>query len=82
MAIKRQLKLGDAVANVARALHIPHCEKCEQRRLILNEIALIGIKETMRRLGAIGLSRSKKKSGKAWTVEELIKKMEDCCNNK
>lgn len=82
MINKRQLKLGDAVAKIAKVLHIPHCEKCEQRRLILNEIRTLGMKETLKRLKAVGLSDTKKKSGEAWTVEEIVKKMEDCCDEK
>ena len=82
MTNKRQLKLGDAVAKIAKVLRIPHCEKCEQRRLILNEMGTLGMKETIRRLKAVGLSNTKKKSGEAWTVGEIVKKMEDCCDEK
>lgn len=78
----QQLKLGDAIAKIAKVLHIPHCEKCEQRRLILNEIRTLGIKETMRRLKAVGLSDTKKKLNESWSVEEIVKKMEDCCDEK
>lgn len=88
----KQLKLGDTVAKIAKALHIPHCKKCEQRRLILNEIRTLGMKETIKRLKAIGLSEPKEKSGplrrgnseasESWSVEEIIKKMEDCCDEK
>ena len=82
MTVKRQLKLGDAVAKVAKALHIPHCEKCEQRRLILNEIKTLGMRETIKRLRIVGLSNTKKNSGESWSVEEIVKKMEDCCDEK
>lgn len=82
MTVKKQLKLGDAVAKVAKALHISHCEKCEQRRLILNEIRILGMKETIKKLKAVGFSESKKKSGESWSVEEIVKKMEDCCDEK
>jgi len=77
----KQLKLGDAVAKIAKILHIPHCEKCEQRRLILNEIKTLGVKETIKKLKAIGLSGSKNPD-ESWSVEEIIKKMEDCCGDK
>lgn len=82
MTVKKQLKLGDAVAKIARVLHIPHCEKCEQRRLILNEIKNLGVKETISKLKAVGFSESKKKSDESWSVEEIVKKMEDCCDEK
>ena len=82
MATKRQLKLGDAIAKITKALHIPHCEKCEQRRIILNEIKTLGMKETIRRLKAVGIYASEKKSGNSWSVEEIVKKMEDCCEEK
>lgn len=82
MTIKRQFKLGDAIAKIAKTLHIPHCEKCEQRRLILNEIRTLGMKETIRRLKTVGLSDIKKKSGESWSIEEIVKKMEDCCDEK
>lgn len=76
----KQLKLGDVVAKVAKILHIPHCEKCEQRRLILNKIRTLGVRETIKRLKAIGLSKPKEKSDELWSVEEIIKRMEDCCD--
>jgi len=82
MTTKRPLKLGDAVAKIAKTLHVPHCEKCEQRRLILNEVRALGMKETIKRLKAVGLSKHKEKSGESWSVEEIIKKMEDCCDEK
>lgn len=82
MINKQQLKLGDAVAKIAKALHIPHCEKCERRRFILNEIRTLGLRETIRRLKAVGLPESQKSSNEAWSVKEIIKKMEDCCDEK
>lgn len=82
MITKRQLKLGDTVAKIAKTLNIPHCEKCEQRRLILNEIRTLGMRETIKRLKAIGLSKPKEKTGESWSVEEIIKRMEDCCDEK
>ncbi|MEK7569559.1 MAG: hypothetical protein AAB500_01555 [Patescibacteria group bacterium] len=36
--MKLRFKLGDAIAKITKALHIPHCAKCEKRREILNEI--------------------------------------------
>jgi len=82
MTAKRQLKLGDMVAKIAKTLHIPHCEKCERRRLILNEIKTLGVRETIRRLRTVRLSEPKESSGQSWSVEEIIKKMEDCCDEK
>ncbi len=82
MITKRKLKFGDVVAKLAKALHIPHCEKCEQRRLILNEIRTLGMKETARRLKAVGHTKLKEKSRESWSVEKIIKKMEDCCDEK
>lgn len=82
MTTKRQLKLGDAIAKIAKVLHIPHCEKCEQRRLILNEIKTLGTKETIKKLKAVGFSNPKEQSDESWSVEEIIKKMEDCCDEK
>ncbi|MBI2673777.1 MAG: hypothetical protein HYX23_00660 [Candidatus Zambryskibacteria bacterium] len=81
MTTKRQLKLGDAVAKIAKALHIPHCEKCEQRRRILNEIRTLGVRETIKKLKAVELSESKNTS-ESWSIEEIIQKMEDCCDEK
>lgn len=82
MTNKRQLKLGDAIAKIAKALHIPHCEKCEQRRLILNEIRTLGMRETIKKLKTVGLSKPREESGESWSVEEIIKKMENCCDEK
>lgn len=75
---KRQpLKLGDAIAKLTKALHIPHCEKCERRRQILNEIRRLGVKETARKLMAL---ESKEKSDKPVELKDIIKKLEDCCD--
>ncbi|OGC83963.1 hypothetical protein A3D68_00120 [Candidatus Adlerbacteria bacterium RIFCSPHIGHO2_02_FULL_52_17] len=81
MITKQQLKLGNAIAKIAKVLRIPHCEKCEQRRLILNEIRTLGIKETIKKLRAAGPSTSKD-INESWSVEEIVKKMEDCCDEK
>lgn len=78
----KQLKLGNVIAKIAKVLHIPHCEKCEQRRLILNEIRTLGTRETIKKLKAVGFSNPKEKSDESWSVEEIIKKMEDCCDKK
>lgn len=78
---KKQLKLGDAVAKIAKVLHIPHCEKCEQRRLILNKIRTLGVKETIKKLRAVGTPKSKAPN-ESWSIEEIIKKMEDCCDER
>jgi len=76
---KQQLKLGDAIAKLAKALHIPHCPECEQRRLILNEIRTVGVRETVRRLKAVGFSYSPNRADKR-SVEDIIQKMEECCD--
>lgn len=76
---KQQFKLGDAVAKIAKALHIPHCEKCEQRRLILNEVKTLGVGETIRKLRAVGLTMSTKPSDEKKSIEEVISKLTDCC---
>ena len=47
---KKQFKLGDLIAKIAKFLHIPHCLKCEKRRVILNEVTDVGIKETLKKL--------------------------------
>lgn len=73
----RRIKLGDAIARLTKALHIPHCPKCEKRRQILNEIQNIGIKETVRRLKKVGESNTNVTNK---NVKEIMKKLEDCCN--
>jgi len=50
MKTKQTIKLGDTIAKLTKILHIPHCKKCERRRLILNEISEFGLRETMRKL--------------------------------
>ncbi|OGG79955.1 hypothetical protein A3A39_01055 [Candidatus Kaiserbacteria bacterium RIFCSPLOWO2_01_FULL_54_13] len=77
---KQQFKLGDAIAKLAKVLHIPHCPGCEQRRLILNEIQKVGVRETVRRLRAVGFRFSMKGTDKRRSVEDIVKKMEDCCD--
>jgi hypothetical protein len=74
---KQPLKLGDAITKLTKALHIPHCEKCEQRRQILNEIRRLGVKETARKLMAL---EPKKKSDKSVELKDIMKKLEDCCS--
>ena len=76
---EQKFKLGDTVAKMAKALHIPHCDKCEQRRLILNEVRSLGIGETIRRLRAVGLSLSVKHSDEKKSIQEVISKLTDCC---
>lgn len=73
----KRIKLGDAIAGLTKALHIPHCPKCEKRRQILNEIQSLGIKETVRRLKGVGESNTNVTSE---NVKEIMKKLEDCCN--
>lgn len=73
----KRIKLGDAIAGLTKALHIPHCPKCEKRRQILNEIQSLGIKETVRRLREVRESNTDVTSK---NVKEIIKKLEDCCS--
>ena len=75
----KQFGLGDMVAKITKALHKPHCEKCEQRRLILNEVKSLGIKETIRKLKAAGVSVSPNHSYEKKSMEEIISKLTDCC---
>ncbi|HEY9583070.1 MAG TPA: hypothetical protein VJK09_02025 [Candidatus Paceibacterota bacterium] len=77
MSEKQSLKLGDAIAKLTKALHIPHCEKCERRRQILNEIRRLGVKETSRKLLTL---ESKGKLDKSVVLKNIIKKLEDCCD--
>ena len=77
---KQQLKLGDAIARLAKVFRIPHCPGCEQRRLILNEIQKVGIQETVRRLKVTGFRASLKRADGASSVEDIVKKMEECCD--
>ena len=65
------------IAKLTKVLNIPHCEKCEKRRMILNEIQKVGVKETVRRLKAIGVSA--REDGRLHTVGDLVKKFDDCC---
>lgn len=76
---KQRFRLGDMVAKMAKAFHIPHCEKCEQRRLILNAVKSSGIKETIKRLRAVGVSVPTKRSDEKKSMEEIISKLTDCC---
>ena len=76
---KYQFKLGDAITKLAKVLHIPRCPECERRRLILNEIQKVGVRETVKRLRAVGLSYSPSSADER-AVEDIIKKMEECCN--
>ncbi len=75
--MSNQLKLGDAIAKLTKALGIPHCEKCEQRRMILNEIQKVGLKETARRLRMVGQT-----STKDVDLKKVIEKLTDCCKDK
>ena len=74
---QKRIKLGDAVAQLTKALHIPHCPKCEKRRQILNEIQSLGIKETVRRLKEINENNTKVTEQ---NVKEIMRKLEDCCD--
>lgn len=74
----KQIKFGDAIARFTKALHIPHCPKCEKRRQILNEIQNLGIKETVRRLKKVSEINTNNITSK--NVKDIMKKLEDCCN--
>lgn len=76
---KRQFKLGNMVAKIAKALHVSHCDKCEQRRLILNEVGSLGIRETIKKLRAVGFFVSPKHSNEKKSIEEIISRLKDCC---
>ena len=41
---------GDYLAKLTKILHIPHCSKCEQRKLIMNRISQIGWAEALRQV--------------------------------
>ena len=73
----KRIKLGDAIAGLTKALHIPHCPKCEKRRQILNEIQSLGVKEAVRRLRKVSESNTNVTNK---DVKEIMKKLEDCCN--
>ena len=47
---KKSFKIGDMIARLTKFLKISHCERCERRRLILNDMGSLGVKETIRRL--------------------------------
>lgn len=72
----KQIKFGDAIAGLTRALGIPHCPKCERRRLILNQIQKLGIKETVKRMRAVGKSESEEDEK---NLKEIVDKLNDCC---
>ena len=74
MSKERQLRLGDMVGKITKALHIPHCDKCEQRRLILNEIQKVGVKETIKRMKSVTGSSPKDED-----LKKVIAKLTDCC---
>lgn len=48
--MKSKLKIGDLIAKITKFLHIPHCAKCEKRRVILNELGEHNLRETINRL--------------------------------
>ncbi len=76
---KQKFKLGDAVAKLTKALHIPHCEKCERRRLILNEIQKLGVKETVKRLKAVGNAEKTDREKEA-QLKVVMEKLRECCD--
>ncbi|MDE2037793.1 MAG: hypothetical protein KGI69_01045 [Patescibacteria group bacterium] len=50
MNAKKRFKLGDLIAKITKALGIPHCLKCEKRRVILNDLQEAGLQETIKKL--------------------------------
>ena len=70
-----KIKLGDIIAKLAKILNIPHCPKCEKRRLILNEIQKIGLKETVKRMAAVDMNTERESQ----TLKEVVNKLTDCC---
>ncbi len=70
-----KIKLGDTIAKLAKILGIPHCPKCEKRRLILNEIQKIGLKETVKKMAAVDGDIKKENQALKEVVNELL----DCC---
>ncbi len=71
-----KIKFGDTIAKLAKILGIPHCTKCEKRRLILNEIQKIGLKETVKRMTAIDKDTKREKQA----LKVAVNKLTDCCN--
>jgi hypothetical protein len=47
---KKRFKLGDAIARLTKFLGIPHCIRCEKRRIILNDAQELGLRETLKKL--------------------------------
>lgn len=76
--MNKQIKLGDTVAKLAKALGIPHCPKCEKRRLILNEIQKLGLKETARRMLAVNRNTTNKENR---ALKDVVAKLTDCCKD-
>ena len=70
--------MGNAIAKLTKVLGIPHCDKCEKRRLILNEIHRLGIKETTRRMMAVEKTANKDQER---ALGEVVKKLTDCCKD-
>ena len=70
-----KIKLGDIITKLAKILNIPHCPKCEKRRLILNEIQKIGLKETVKRMAAVDMNTERESQ----TLKEVVNKLTDCC---
>ena len=70
-----KIKLGDIIAKLAKILNIPHCPKCEKRRLILNEIQKIELKATVKRMAAVDMNTERESQ----TLKEVVNKLTDCC---
>lgn len=76
--MNKQIKLGDAIAKLTKTLGIPHCPKCEQRRLILNEIKKLGLKETAKRMMAVNRSTVTEENR---ALKDVVAKLTDCCKD-
>ena len=71
-----KIKLGDTVARLTKILGIRPCPKCEKRRLILNEIQKVGLKETVKRMATVN---SNTEEAEALALKDVVNKLTDCC---
>ncbi len=71
-----KIRLGDAIARLTKILGIQHCPKCEKRRLILNEIQKVGLKETAKRMAAVNKNTEETE---VLALKDVINQLTDCC---
>ncbi len=71
----KNIKFGNTIAKLAKMLGIPHCPGCEKRRLILNEIQKIGLKETAKRMASV----DRDTKNEAEDLREVVDTLLDCC---